>query len=910
MNLNSMNKSGSFLIVLLFIICSFRLVGANGDLANLRNVTIADGLSGNMVDVIYPDSAGYVWIGTEAGVDRFDGNHIVSYSLPEELKEEGCRFYDLIEMPGGRLFAASVKGLFEIDKKGNSLKEVKLSTPVEYVRDLSMGENGKTLWAAGKDGLYEINTETFEAKKILIEKNALSKANDIRGVHYDRNRKGVWVVSKSNVSFYDVKTGKISTYKSHIKDKFQSVTGHGDMLYMSTRESGVCRFDKRTCTFQTPLNFGNNIIMSVKSTSDGRLIVAVDCDGIYIYSIEEQRILNHYDTLNTEMPSNSVYYALIDKRGVLWIGYYQAGLGYTPIVSPFLELYSTPIFPELKHKEVRAMGIEPGYKLIGTRRGLYFIDENLGKGIIFTRPQIQSDVIFSIHKWKGLYYIGTYRGGIYTFNPTTQTLSPITSESGMKNHTSCWDIVEDGKGNLWFGTSSGIHILDSKGNWKKYNSRNSQLLSGNVYCIFFDSTGRGWVASDKGLSIWNGKEFRSNCFPVNFYSNRKYQSIYEDSRHNLYFMPMRGDVFKSNLELTEFSTLNLDEEKKLVVNSMTESGSGRLLLGTNMGLGYLEKNKFNLFNNKSAVTNSIFMVGKPVRYGNITWMGNGIGLVKLDHNKEKKYNQKGTHPLYITVLKTENETPNSMLKPDQSIESGRVKIKGNELEVGVSDFSYVNPELTEIEYILDGVQKKWKIIPANQMIHLENLPGGSSTLRIRLKGEPESEINLQIDVQSNNILIYVGIILILGASTAYLLYLRRRKKRQQEDDKIKKRYVSSRISEEECSRLYEEIEKVMQDKKPYLNPEFKIQDLANMVGSSSFALSYVFNQYLKTGYLNYVNGYRVEEFKRIIAEEESLKFTLTGIALKCGFSSRASFFRHFKSATGLTPSQYIKEHHS
>ena len=101
------------------------------------------------------------------------------------------------------------------------------------------------------------------------------------------------------------------------------------------------------------------------------------------------------------------------------------------------------------------------------------------------------------------------------------------------------------------------------------------------------------------------------------------------------------------------------------------------------------------------------------------------------------------------------------------------------------------------------------------------------------------------------------------------------------------------------------IENIMKTQKPYTNPDLKSSDLARMAGTTGHALSFVFNQYLKKSYYDYINEFRVEEFKRLAAEESD-RYTLSAMAEKCGFSSRASFFRHFKSIAGMTPSEYVK----
>ena len=98
----------------------------------------------------------------------------------------------------------------------------------------------------------------------------------------------------------------------------------------------------------------------------------------------------------------------------------------------------------------------------------------------------------------------------------------------------------------------------------------------------------------------------------------------------------------------------------------------------------------------------------------------------------------------------------------------------------------------------------------------------------------------------------------------------------------------------------------MKDERPYLNPDLKSSELAEMAGTTSHALSYLFNQYLKKSWYDYVNGYRVEEFKHLVGGEDVSRYTLSALSQKCGFTSRASFFRHFKSITGITPAEYMK----
>ena len=82
------------------------------------------------------------------------------------------------------------------------------------------------------------------------------------------------------------------------------------------------------------------------------------------------------------------------------------------------------------------------------------------------------------------------------------------------------------------------------------------------------------------------------------------------------------------------------------------------------------------------------------------------------------------------------------------------------------------------------------------------------------------------------------------------------------------------VYKRQCKRLADKLEIVMHKEKPYTNPNLKIADLAASIGTSSHTLSYLFNQYLNRNYYDYINDYRIAEFKRLVEKDEYAKYTL------------------------------------
>lgn len=97
----------------------------------------------------------------------------------------------------------------------------------------------------------------------------------------------------------------------------------------------------------------------------------------------------------------------------------------------------------------------------------------------------------------------------------------------------------------------------------------------------------------------------------------------------------------------------------------------------------------------------------------------------------------------------------------------------------------------------------------------------------------------------------------------------------------------------------------MEVHKPYVEHELTIADLSARLSVSADYLSSIINGRLGKNFFELVNGYRIAEFKRICAQKDHRRYTLSAIASECGFNSRATFNRVFKNSEGISPSEYL-----
>jgi len=110
-------------------------------------------------------------------------------------------------------------------------------------------------------------------------------------------------------------------------------------------------------------------------------------------------------------------------------------------------------------------------------------------------------------------------------------------------------------------------------------------------------------------------------------------------------------------------------------------------------------------------------------------------------------------------------------------------------------------------------------------------------------------------------------------------------------------------SEEET--LYDQLLNMMKQDQPYRNPDLSLRELAEELAVSDKALSKVVNVKTQSNFYHFVNGYRIEAFKKALHENPSSNLTLFGLAQNCGFRSKSTFYSAFKRIEGCTPSEFV-----
>lgn len=613
-----------------------------------RGLSVTEGLPDLVVNALYKDSTGYVWIGTGNSLERFDGVRLKHYLIPgtnEKLK----RVNAIAEMEDHRIWMGNGMGLWRINPEKDLLEPIAAETLHHGVRSLLPDGKG-TLYIGSEAGLFIYKNGNLE--QVLIDPNVLSASNTITGLSLDEAGT-LWMATRDGLYSLTTAERRITPHHHIVKDKhfcsYNNVTRIGQTLYLGTMRQGIVRFDTQTKRFDNFIDVGCNVISSLSGDGKDLLYVGTDGNGVHFISTRQMKILRsfrHEPGKDESIRSNSVYSLLVDRDGLIWIGFYQLGLDYSLYQNGLFSTYSYPPHFDSRDMPVRSIAINGEEKLIGSRDGLFYINEKQGRFKNFKSPELRSSMIFCIYPFQGKYYIGTYGGGMYVFDPGDLSIRDFEADEPypfLRGQIFC--IKADRKGRLWIGTSMGLFCYKDGERVNHYTSANSKLPEGNVYEIFFDSTHKGWICTENGMCIWDpsSESLKDDIFPENFIHKEKIRVVYEDSEHRLYFLPDKGSMCVSDLSMDHFrrlypGTLMQGKDGMFIV----EDAEKWLWIGTNNGLYRYDKQETVIpYNFIDGIPSVIFTLCPPVQdeQGNI-WMGNSKGLIRLDpkqNNRMKRY---------------------------------------------------------------------------------------------------------------------------------------------------------------------------------------------------------------------------------------------------------------------------------
>ncbi len=900
-------------------------------------LTKENGLAGESVSNMITDHTGLVWIATSNGVSCYNGCNLVSFTIPS-TSHTRTYVYDICEDDEKNIYVATEVGVYCLRNGNNSFERI---MPELERAETILASHG-ILYVGNGDGLWVTDGKSLSSVKVGNAPTGLE--NSVRDIQQGEDGT-IWFLSRYALNSYNPSTRKHESIvlSQYVPDgaAFGRLAILGKRFLISSKNNGLFVYDPSdTLRPITHIEDVGNVINSVKVTPKGQVCIGTDGAGAVLLDGNSLQPVERFSTVAPDaahqIPTEGAYFYYRDANNVDWFGFYRHGAMHSWYSGNFFRQYACGQF-SAQGMEVRSFLIEPTLKVLGTNRGIFFIDEQSGTVRSIDHEQLDGmHIITSIVRFGSYIYAASYDAGVRRIDPHTLQMSRLPADVLLSTATVS-NLAVSPQGELWMLTGEGVYVMDDKGNIRRYTEHNSKLKGGSVRDVRFDSHGNGWVVTGNGLSIYvaSTRQFENSNLPNGFLDNIRNLSISHSPSDTLIFY--RGtNFYYTDEQMKHYGTLSMPVSGERSSGILSDGKS--YWIATENGLVRISHDKLTLRHYGYAEgLSSKFITSLVLKERNQLWVGtyNGLFMANTDSLLQADDNY-SRHIMIYNILRGGQALTWSEQRQANISHSLPVawNISSQQISLFATLPDYAQPIGRQYEWRLDD-EKEWNGFDDNKPLHLSLLSLGNHRLELRLAGVPSSLTVVTLEVRPSA-MAYIEflVVVLLIVVFAFLKRMHSQKKlliserndmeealiemeteaekalaqsEETAETKEKEKYEKVRINEEECAMIADKIKTYLETEKVYTNAELKMKDVADHLHLSSSKLSQVFNLYLGENYYEFINRYRLEEFKRLIGEGQYKRFTITALSEQCGFK-KSSFFSTFRRIEGMTPAEYLKKH--
>ncbi|MGQ1947598.1 two-component regulator propeller domain-containing protein [Geofilum sp. OHC36d9] len=742
-------------------------------------ISTKDGLSQNHVKAIYQDRDGYMWFGTEDGLNRFDGKNFKTFNIDDNKS----------------------KGL--------------VHSTVNHIAY----KNDNELWICTELGvsIYYISTQTFSTFKFLTDINVKTCLPDTQG--------NTWFGTNQGLYVYMNDTDRLIGYKNTKKqgsisnDQIYSLCLDSEENLWIGTDNGLCLYQPSTNSFKNYLTTENSLpgqktrVHSISEDADGRLWLGLLQKGLYLFENSKDRPDNGHFKL---IEPGSVNILLADSQNKLWVG--KSG----PEGIAIIDLSSVNNRTDLKIKHFKhspynekSISDNSISTLFEDKNGDIWIGTYAGgvdyhsrkikqfnnfKSVAGEQNSISSDFVNCFFDDGEFLWIGTSEG-LNRMHKATGTIKRYKHHPDQPysiGKGAVYSIYKDKFGYLWAGTwSGGLNKLDTQTNrFTTYlpSLQPGSISSPNIYAITSDSKGNLWIGTIEGGL--NRYDYDTDTFITYKNDPHNAESLYNNSINNIY-PTADGDILMTCYSSLEIFNPETGTFKHFVHDPQNPQSIGRgqtqlifkdsnnhYWIGNNLGLNLFNKHDgtFIRYTTDDGLPNNTILGILEDDNANL-WISTNKGLVKFIKGAStplqpqfKIYTRddglpsndftiraacRGTdgylnfgsssgftrfHPslifennvppnVVISEIKITNAPKQEGLLPWQSknindLSQIKLTYQQNDITIQYAALSYLEAEKNQYRFILEGYDTEWHDAGSSQLATYTNLNPGNYSFKV------------------------------------------------------------------------------------------------------------------------------------------------------------------------------------
>jgi ligand-binding sensor domain-containing protein/class 3 adenylate cyclase/HD superfamily phosphodiesterase len=760
------------------VIGRFNLYGQKNNFS-FDHLGLREGLSQSYVNCVVQDKQGFMWFGTQDGLNKYDGYHFKIYkNNPKEANSISNNYIHDIKVDDlGNLWIATDNGLnkfdpvteqfsvFLLQNKGSELKQKFTSLLIE---------KNQLFAATSNNGLctLAITDKGAKIKPFVIDKNI--QTSDVQSLFIDDAQK-LWIATNNNgIVVYDLVKKYSQVYdKSSLNSNciFSVFEYDQDYIWLGT-DNGLNIINKKTGAIEMvqndvskPNSLSNNVVKGIYRDHSGTIWLAT-FGGLNKYNNKPNNFARfQYSPENRKgINGNKVNCIYEDMTGTMWVGT-ESGVNKFDRLQNKFKLFTPRINFNLTNFTNNVWSlyedVNTNIVYVGTDAGLTVFERETGASFTIEMPtsiKATTSAVTSIQKYNAQSLLIGSEKGLYEFNVINHKVIPFQLDGKQRDllrEKFILCTLIDSKKYLWVGTKEGLCKIDLKDKKAEYFVNNSNVklaLSNNdVRAIFEDQAGNIWIGTNGGglnmvAYIAETKGITDKVYFVkylskqddeNTISNNNIISLAQTKPGYLWIGTYGGGLNEIEIKTgkvnrwSAFTTL-----QNSTIYSILKEQDNLLWCSTNNGLVKIQLKDTlitNYYENDGLQSNE-FNSGAAYKSGKGEMYFGGVEGFNAFYPNQILHDTIAPH-VVITALKIFNQ-PVDALKSKilkQSISIAKeitLSYKQNFFSFEFSALHFSSPENNEFKYMMEGLDEDWNYVGTQNQAYYTNLEPGEYHFKV------------------------------------------------------------------------------------------------------------------------------------------------------------------------------------